>query len=142
MRYLMIALLACCSLAVSAAQAPDMKEGLWEITSKTEMAGVPQGMKPVVIKQCITRKDLENPSRTMPGGPKDPRCQVTDYKTQGNTASWNVACKGEGAMTGSFSVTYSGSSYTGVSKMTMKHGGQDHAVTVHHSGKHIGDCKG
>ena len=142
MRHLTIALLACCPVAASA-QALNMKEGLWEITTKTEMTGMPGGMKPLIVKQCITKKDLEEPRRTTPGAdPKDQRCQVTDYKTQGNTATWNVACKGEGAMTVSGSVTYSGTYYTGVSKMKMKHGGQDHAMTIHYSGRHLGECKG
>ena len=142
MRYLTLALLACSPLA-SNAQAPNMKEGLWEITTKTEMAGMPGGMKPMVVKQCMTKKDLADPRRTAPGADqKDQRCQVTDYKTQGNTATWNIACKGEGAMTGSGSVTHSGTSYTGVSKMKMKHGGQEQTMTMHYSGKHIGECKG
>ena len=141
MHYLTVALLACCPLAVNAATT-NMKEGVWEITTKSEMAGMPGGMKPMVVKQCITKKDLEDPRRTTPGGDqKDNRCQVTDYKMQGNTATWNMACKGEGAMTGSGSVTYSGDSYTGVTKMKMKQGGQEHAMTLHYSAKRLGDCK-
>ena len=143
MRYSMTALLTCCALAATVhAAAPNMKEGLWEITTKTEMAGMPGGMKPMTVKQCITKKDLEDPRKTTPGADaKDNRCQVTDHKVQGNTATWNMACKGEGAMSGSGSVTYSGTAYTGVNKMKMKHGGQDHAVTIHYTGRHLGDCK-
>lgn len=138
-----IAILAAGLLAAPAwAAAPNMKEGLWEITTKTEMAGVPGGMPPMTVKQCITRKDLDDPRRTTPGNdPKDNRCQVTDYKVQGNTATWNMACKGEGAMTGSGTITYSGTSYTGTSRMKMKQGGQDHAMTVHYTGRHLGECK-
>lgn len=143
MRTPLLAILASASLAAPAwAAAPNMKEGLWEITSKTEMAGMPGGMKPMVVRQCIAKKDLDDPRKTTPGADaKDNRCQVTDYKVQGNTATWNMACKGEGAMTGSGSVTYSGTAYTGVSKMKMKQGGQDHAMTIHYAGKHLGECK-
>lgn len=122
--------------------APNMKEGLWEITMKMEMPGMPAGMQPQVMQQCITRKDLEDPRKTTPGNdPTGNRCQVTDHKVQGNTASWNMACKGEGAMTGSGTVTYSGTSYQGTSRMTMKQGGQVQTMTMHYSGKRIGDCK-
>jgi hypothetical protein len=143
MRYSILALLAAGALAAPAhAAAPNMKEGLWEITTKTEMAGMPQGMKPQVVRQCITKKDLEDPRKTTPGGdPKDGRCQVTDHKQQGNTSTWNMACKGEGAMTGSGTATYNGTSYTGSSKMTMTRGGQAHTMTVHYSAKHLGECK-
>jgi hypothetical protein len=123
--------------------APNMKEGLWEITMKMEMPGMPAGMKPQVMQQCVTKKDMEDPRKTTPGGadPKDNRCQMTDYKMQGNTATWNMACKGENAMTGSGSITYSGTSYTGTNKMTMMRGGKSQTMTMQYNAKHLGDCK-
>ncbi len=124
------------------AATPNMQEGLWEITMKMDMAGMPPGMKPQVMQQCITRKDLEDPRKTTPGGdPTGNRCQITNHKVQGNTASWDMACKGEGAMTGSGTVTYSGTSYQGTNRMTMKQGGQTQTMTMHYAGKRIGDCK-
>jgi hypothetical protein len=128
--------------APASAAPPNMKEGLWEITTKMEMPGMPAGMKPQVMQQCITKKDLEDPRRTTPGNdPNSNRCQVADYKVQGNTATWNMACKGEGAMTGSGTITYSGNSYSGTSKMTMNHGGQAQNLTMHYSGRRIGECR-
>ena len=126
------------------AAAPNMKEGLWEITTKMEMPGMPAGMKPQVVQHCVTKKDLDDPRKTTPGSndPKrDSNCQMTDYKLQGNTATWNMACKGENAMTGSGSITYSGTSYSGSNKMTMKRGGQMQTMTMQYSGRHLGDCK-
>lgn len=144
MRYPIVAVLAVALSSPALGAAPNMKEGLWEITTRTEMAGMPPGgMKPMVVRQCVTKKDLDDPRKTAPGGdPKDNRCQVTDHKVQGNTATWNVACKGEGAMTGTGSVTYSGDTYTGVSRMKMKQGGKDHEMTIHYAGKRLGECKG
>jgi hypothetical protein len=60
---------------------------------------------------------------------------------QGNTASWNMACKGEGAMTGSGTATYSGTSYTGTNRMTMTRGGQVQTMTMQYSGRRLGECK-
>ena len=128
--------------AVAHAAAPNMKEGLWEITMKMEMPGMPGGMPPQVMQQCLTKKDLEDPRKTAPGGdPGDSRCQMTDYKMQGNTATWNMSCKGEGAMKGSGSFTYSGTSYTGTNRMTMTEGGNTQTMTTHYSGRHLGECK-
>jgi hypothetical protein len=143
MRFAATSILAVAVLAPTAhAAAPNMKEGLWEITVKMEMAGMPAGMPPQAMQQCITKKDLEDPRKTVPSGdPKDQRCQITDYKLQGNTASWNMACKGEDAMTGSGTITYSGTSYTGINRMSMKHGGQVQNMTLHYTGKYLGDCK-
>lgn len=127
---------------IAHAAAPNMKEGLWEITMKMEMPGMPAGMPPQVMQQCMTKKDMEDPRKTAPGGvPGDSSCQMTDYKMQGNTATWNMACKGEGAMTGSGSLTYSGTSYSGTNRMTMTQGGNTQTMTMHYSGRHLGECK-
>ena len=126
---------------IAHAAAPNMKEGLWEITMKMEMPGMPAGMPPQVLQQCLTKKDLEDPRKTAPGDPGDSRCQMTDYKLLGNTATWSMACKGEGAMSGVGSITYSGTSYTGTNRMTMTEGGNTQTMTMHYSGRHLGECK-
>jgi hypothetical protein len=91
------------------AVAPDMKEGLWEITVRMEMPGMD-------------------------------RCEVAGYRMQGNTASWNWTCRGEGAASGTASMTFSGTSYTGVSRMSMHHGGAVQTMTIHYAGRHLGAC--
>ena len=118
-----------------------MREGLWEITMKMEMAGMPGGMPPQVLKQCMTKKDVENPQKLAQGGPGSERCQVSNYQLKGNTASWDMACKGPEEMTGSGTMTFSGDSYSGTNRMSMKSSGQTHNMTMQHSGKRIGDCK-
>ena len=121
------------------AAAPNMKEGLWEITTKMEMAGKSGGKMPQqVVRQCVTKKDLEDPRRTTPSG--DSRCKMTDYKLAGNTASWKMACEGKGEMTGTGTITYSGDSYSGNQTMAMKSSGQVMNMKMDFSGRRIGDC--
>lgn len=143
MRLVAIPLAATALLAFPAhAAAPNMKEGLWEVTVKTEMPGMPAGMPPQTMQQCITKKDLEDPSKTTPGGQgPDKRCRMTDYNLQGNTATWKVVCEGDNAMTGSGTVTYSGTSYTGKQTMSMKVEGKPLNMTATFSGRHLGDCR-
>jgi len=122
------------------AAAPNMKDGLWEITMKMEMAGMPQAMPPQVMQQCITKKDLQDPAKAVPGSsPRDGRCKMTDHKMQGNAATWNVVC--EDGTTGSGTATYSSTSYTSANKITSKRGGETHTMTMHNSGRYLGDCK-
>ena len=122
------------------AAAPNMKDGLWEITMKMEMAGMPHAMPPQVMQRCITKKDLEDPAKAMPGNsPADGRCKMTDHKMQGNTATWNVAC--EDGTAGSGTATYSSTSYTSTNKITSKHRGEAQTMTMHNSGRYLGDCK-
>ena len=123
------------------AAAPNMKEGLWEMTAKSEIQGMPGGMPPTTRQQCVTRKDLEDPSKTTPGAQGDKSCKMTDYRLQGNTATWKMACEGENAMTGSGTMTYAGNSYTGSQTMSMKMEGKAFNMTISFSGRHLGDCK-
>jgi hypothetical protein len=122
------------------AAAPNMKDGLWEITMKMEMAGMPQAMPAQVMQRCITKKDLEDPAKAMPGNsPPDGRCKMTDHKMQGNTATWNIAC--EDGTAGSGTATYGSTSYTSTNKITSKRGAEAHTMTMHNSGRYLGDCK-
>ena len=44
-----------------------------------KISGMPAGMPLQVLQQCITRKDMEDPRKSVPGGdPRDSRCQTTD----------------------------------------------------------------
>ena len=140
MRYFLAATLAAAVCAPSHAQSPNMKEGLWEMTTKMEMAGMPS-MPPQTMQRCITKADLADPTKTTPGAQGDKQCKVTDYKMSGNTASWKVACAGDSAMTGAGSITYAGTSYTGTQTMSMNVEGKPHNMTMNFSARHLGDCK-
>ena len=137
MRFLELAVCAAIVLATNAhAATPNMKEGLWEITTKMEMPGMQA--KPMTMQRCVTRKDVQDAATMPPGGSgPDKSCKMTDYKLQGNVATWTMACE---MVTGSGTVTYNGTSYSGSQIMTMKQGGQTQNMTAHFSGKHLGDC--
>lgn len=124
------------------AAAPNMREGLWEITMKMEMAGMPQSMPPQTLQHCVTKQDLDDPQK-MAMGPdsRGSSCEVTDHRMQGNTATWKMACRGANPMTGSGTVTYSGTSYTGSNRMTVQQGGKTMEMTMNYSGRYLGPCK-
>ena len=42
-----------------AAALPNMQEGLWEITTKVEISGLPEGLPEHTVQHCVTKKDLE-----------------------------------------------------------------------------------
>lgn len=141
-RFLAVAVGAFWIAGAAPAAAPNMKEGLWEITVKMDMPGMPSDMPPQTMQRCITQKDFTDPQKMSPGADsKNDRCEMTDYKLQGNTATWKMACRGENAMTGTGSVTYSGTSYTGANKMSMKQGSEMMNMTMNYTGKYIGACK-
>jgi hypothetical protein len=121
------------------AAAPNMLEGMWEITTKMEMPGKSgTAMPQQTVKHCMTQKDIEDPRRTTPSaGERDSRCKMTDYKLQGNTASWKMTCDG---MDGAGTVTYSGDSYSGNQTMAMKRGKEVMHMKMAYAGKRVGDC--
>ena len=81
---------------------PQLNPGKWEITTTTQMAGLPaQSAKHT---QCLTTDDAVPTSH-------DPNqsCEISDIKTKGNTITWKVHCTGGGdKINGNGSVTYSG----------------------------------
>lgn len=127
--------------SISANAAPDMQPGMWEITTRMEMAGMEgmPAMPPQTIRQCVRPADIRSGTATVPKG--DPQCEVKGYKVQGNTADWQMECKGANAMSGNGTVTYSGTSYRGKTKFTMKEEGQSMTMNQTFTGKRVGDCK-
>ncbi|MBI5213212.1 MAG: DUF3617 family protein [Nitrospirae bacterium] len=82
---------------------PDMRDGFWEITVKTDMPGMPMQMPPMTHTQCITKKDL------IPQKPeKNQNCKIINSKTSGNTVSWTIQCRDKEGTTAESSgkVTY------------------------------------
>lgn len=115
-----------------------MQPGLWEVTTRMEMTGMPVKMPPITIRHCYTRQDLDKGSNVPQSD--DRNCKVKDYKLKGDTATWNIVCTGKNAMTGAGTMTVKSTSYTGKMQFTMKDGESANAVT-HLSGKRVGDCK-
>src|SRR5262247_1793135 len=81
---------------------------LWETKSQASMEGMPMQMPAQNLKLCVAREWNRPPA----GG--DPSCQATNYKREGNKATWEVKCTGEMAMTGTGEMTFTDEdNYTG-----------------------------
>jgi hypothetical protein len=121
------------AFVLSAFAAPNMQDGMWEITSTVEMKGMPAGMmKPMTHTTCLTQKD------SVPEKPAKSDCKMSDMKTSGNTVSWTVTCR-EAVSRGR--VTYSGSTFEGTTETTMNQGGEKMTVKNKMKGRRIGPCK-
>ncbi|MBN1256010.1 MAG: DUF3617 domain-containing protein [Deltaproteobacteria bacterium] len=111
---------------------PQMNPGKWEITTTTEMEGMPPQTQ--THTQCISADNMIPMSEDA-----NQECQVTDLTTQGNTVSWRISCSG-GKMNGTGSVTYNGDSMHGTMSMII----EPYGTRVHNklSGRRIGPCDG
>ena len=140
--FLVSALMACLLILTGCEQKPkaasstspaiNMQDGLWEITTTVEMAGVPAGMiKPQTFTTCLSKSDY------VPKTPKETDCTIKDVKTEGNTVTWTVVCK-DATMKGR--ITYAGTTYDGTMETSMKQEGKDMTVKTTMKGKHLGPC--
>jgi len=109
---------------------------------KMEMEGAPFPMPPMVFTQCVTKEDLKDPKKTLPGSSdKKKDCTVKDYAVSVSKVTWRMQCKD--VSNGKGEMVYRGTtSYSGTLKMetTGKKRGRSKMVQ-HISGKRIGDCK-
>jgi hypothetical protein len=111
--------------------APNMEDGLWEITSTVDMPGMPA--KSFTHTTCLTKE------KAVPQTAQS-ECTMKDVKTQGNTVTWTVVCK-EGMGTSTGKITYAGTTMDGVIETTVKSNGKTMTMKSTMKGKRIGPCK-
>ena len=114
-----------------------LKDGLWEMTTRVEIKGMPQQMPPSTFRQCISQKDPvpQNQDKSM-------ACKTTQQKISGNKVTYAVECKGDsGTMVTLGENTYTGSSMDGTAttRFTMK-GQPEMQMQSTIKGKYIGPC--
>lgn len=122
------------------AEGPNLSEGMWEITMKSRMEGIPYPMPEMSfkIKQCLTKEDFIPKTKE-----KEEDCKITAKKVSGNNVRWTIRCETKDETTVSEGdITYNGSSYKGTIKTTVTD--KKGSVMKMHSemtGKMIGPCK-
>lgn len=112
---------------------PNIKYGLWEVTVKIEMAGMPMQMPAITNTQCITKENAV-PDSSQP----NQDCKMVDQKFTGDTATWRMECNTEqGKAEAVGEIVYSGDTFNGTLEMSV----QGMAMTQKLSGTRLGDCK-
>ena len=160
----LVVLLGLVSVATFAADG--LKEGQWEYTSTTQMAGMPamsaadqaqfnEAMKHLppstklpgsigmsskgitsTFKQCVK---ADNP---VPSDPHNKDCQVTKMDHSGNTYTWATHCKThDGEIDSTGSGTYEGDLMTSKIKIKGTSHGQPVNMSMDMTGRYLGPCK-
>ena len=119
---------------------PNMKEGLWEITIRMDMPGMPMPMPPQTYRHCLTHKDMVPKTQEQPG---QTNCREVKREVKGDTVSWVIECTApEGAVISSGTVTYRGDAMEGAVKVRVPDGKRGAAeMTQQLSGRWVGPCK-
>ncbi len=115
----------------------NLNPGEWEVTTRMEMPGMPTGMPPFTMRQCLGPDDfLPSQDSRQQGGD----CEMTTEKISGDTVHWKVVCNNpEGKVVTRGSITYHGDSYEG--EATIEAPGAP-PMRQKMSGKRIGPCPG
>jgi hypothetical protein len=118
----------------SVQKGPNMKQGLWEITVKMDIPGMPVQMASQTYGQCLTPKEAV----PQPQQKEAQECKIVKQDVKGDTVSWSVECKTkEVTAVSDGTITYKGDTFEGV--ITMTQGSMK--VTQNLSGRWIGECK-
>lgn len=136
-RFTLIGLFCLCYAGMALAE-PNIREGLWEITIKMEMAGKPGDTFPQTTQTlCLTDKN-KLPELLQ----KDQNCQIKDTKTEGSEASWKMRCQGQGnVITGSGRITYRGDRFDGAIHIRMQQAdAEPMKLTQRIEGRRRGEC--
>ncbi|HEY3276830.1 MAG TPA: DUF3617 family protein [Syntrophorhabdaceae bacterium] len=118
----------------------EWKEGLWEITSKVDMPGMPKDIPATTMQQCITKKDMTPMPTNRSGGTE---CTRKEQKLAGDTVTYLMECKSKdgGTMESGGKMTFKGNSFEGTSVTTMTRKGQPPMkMNGKMSGKYLGPC--
>ena len=123
-------------MAFTSAQADvDLHEGMWEITSKIEMSGVPVQIPDTTISQCISKEKI------IPKTNKkvNEHCTISEQKIEGNTVTWKMKCGGK--MESQGSITYHGDTFEGLitSQTEIPNMGKM-KMTIRMTGRRTGEC--
>ncbi|MBF0295220.1 MAG: DUF3617 family protein [Magnetococcales bacterium] len=117
----------------------DVKEGMYEVTIKTVMPGMP--MPDQTVRDCVTAADRKDPQRIMKKGGGGDDCALKDYKQESNRISFAISCPKE-QVNGKGEYRFSGDGYAGTMKMTMAApGAPPMSMDVQTTAKWVGPCK-
>ncbi|MDD2897376.1 MAG: DUF3617 family protein [Desulfuromonadaceae bacterium] len=108
----------------------------WEVTTKTDMPGMPAAMGETTVTICIQKGAEKDPKQLIQ---LESGCEITNLKTTGSKTTWKMRCDKNGdVMTGSGEVTNRADSFRGVTKLSGTSYGTAVNVTANYQGKRIG----
>jgi len=125
------------SLVCANSALAEIKDGLWEITTRAEIKGMPHQMPPTTIRHCLAKNDPVPKAKD-----KSMECKTTNQKVSGDTVTYAMECKSKDSIVvTSGTMTYKGNTFAGTSMTSIKSKGQKEIqMNNKMSGKYIGPC--
>lgn len=116
---------------------PKLAPGLWQVTSKTEMVGMPLQMPAQTMKTCLKADQLAQPWKQFQS--EGQHCQFSELGVTAHSAHWKMQCTStEGNMTGSGNSEFvDPHHFHGVVHMEMKASGTTMRMKIENRGHWI-----
>jgi hypothetical protein len=128
-------------LAVADATLPAIKEGLWEITFKSDTAAMPTTMPSMsyTSQQCLTQQKAADPRTFLQSN----QCAILNLNQQADLISWDMRCEQQGnPATGDGKVSYQSETFAGIFSINMHNDGASALkTTTQVNGRYMGSCK-
>lgn len=125
------------ALSACSGSGPELQEGMWEITTEMNMAGMPMQIPAMVHRQCLSQDDVV----PRQGPAQQEICDYSKAKIRGNTVTWTVECNSPGGTTTTAGeITYHGTTFDGTMHVSMS-GAVEMSGTNRISGRRVGDCQ-
>src|SRR5438128_1388271 len=102
--------IAAVALLSTVASAADIKEGLYEISVRAEIGGMPVSEAPMVARQCVTQQSTQELMSQIGGSGA---CKVSNFQQSGNQARFNLNCSGQLNVSGTGETQFGGEEFTG-----------------------------
>ena len=100
------------------------------------MPGMPGGMPPQTITQCMTEQDPVPHTSAGANG-----CKITNMTTEGDTVKYTLVCEQQGMQSESNGeMTYKGETFYGTTQTKMGPSGGGMTITTKINAKRIGKC--
>ncbi len=132
----LITTLTLAAAALSTATAHAATGESWEVTTKTDMPGMPVAMGETTVTICLAKGAAKDPKQLVR---QEEGCEMTDIKTSGSKTTWKMRCDRDGeVMTGTGEVTHKPDSYQGVTRLSGTSEGKKVDMTANYQGKRIG----
>ncbi len=129
-----------CAVGASAADLKEMPAGLWQITTKMDMPGMPPEMAAkmangMTMTQCIKPGERKWDEQRAPSQRGEQKCDKVDPKISGNTVTWKLSCAD--GTTADGTLTHNGKdAYTMKMNMNSPRG----SMTMNMEGKKLADA--
>jgi Protein of unknown function (DUF3617) len=134
---LFVALALGCVCPVRAA--PDIREGLWEISVQAEVNGQPVTAAPMIVRQCVNNQSVQELMAQVGGAGA---CNITDFQHSGSRARWNISCSGPINVTGKGETELAGDDrFSGRMDLQIGMGGETMPMAQSFQAQRVGNCQ-